>query len=131
MTFTDKSDSIGALASGLCLIHCIATPLIFVVQPLTVSDQAAPFWWQSLDYIFLLISFFAVFWTVRNTSKTWIKYALWVSYVLLVFAIMNEKFELFHLGELVEYLPAASLIGLHLYNRKYCQCAPNDSCCAA
>ena len=129
MVFSTKSDSIGAFASGLCLVHCVATPLIFVIQPLSLhAEDAAPIWWKSLDYFFLFISFFAVYWSVKNTSKTWMQYSLWISFSLLTAAILNEKLELFHLGELVVYNPAISLIGFHLYNRKYCQCA-NETCC--
>lgn len=126
--FEINSDSLGSLASGLCLLHCIATPILFAMQPITAHVEGAPIWWKSLDYIFLLLSFFAVFWSAKNSSKTWVKYALWTSWFLLTLAILNEKMELFHLGELVVYIPAISLIGLHLYNRKYCQCADETSC---
>lgn len=128
---TDKisfqSDPIGVAASSLCLLHCIATPLIFIAQPLA-TEEAAPVWWKSLDYVFLVISFFAIFWSVRNSSKTWVKYALWISWVVLSGAILNEKLELFSLTEFSVYIPAIGLIFLHLYNRKYCQCA-NEECC--
>lgn len=124
-----KSDSFGAIASGLCLLHCIATPILFAIQPMATHVEEAPIWWKSLDYIFLLLSFFAVYWSAKNSSKNWMKYALWTSWILLTLAILNEKLELFHLGELVVYIPAISLIGLHLYNRKYCQCA-DETCCA-
>ena len=124
-----KSDSIGAIASSLCLAHCIATPILFVMQPLAVHAETAPVWWKNLDYTFLLLSFFAVYWSVKNSSKTWVKYALWVSWIALTSAILNEKMELLHLGEIVVYGPAISLIFLHLYNRKYCQCA-DETCCA-
>jgi multidrug transporter EmrE-like cation transporter len=117
-----KSDSFGALASGLCLVHCIVTPFIFAMQPISAHVEDAPAWWSSLDYIFLTLSFLAVFWSVKNSTKTWVKYALWVSLAVLSLAIFNEKFELYHLGELVVYIPAMSLVGLHLYNRKHCQC---------
>ncbi len=117
-----NSDFLGTIASSLCLLHCIATPLLFVIQPISVQTEAAPFWWKSLDYLFLLISFFAVYQSAKKSSKVWMKYALWISWIVLTLAIFNEKIELFHLGELVVYIPAVSLIGLHLYNRKYCQC---------
>ena len=129
MILINKSDSLGALASGLCLVHCVATPFLFVLQPLTVSEGAAPFWWQSLDFIFLAVSFVAVYRSAINTSKRWMRYALWISFIALTLAIVNEKFELLHIGEFMTYFPAASLIGLHLYNQKYCQCA-NTTCCA-
>ena len=54
----NNSDSIGALASTLCLIHCLATPFIFVVQSCAASCCAsAPAWWVFFDYLFLTISF--------------------------------------------------------------------------
>ena len=129
MILINKSDSLGALASSLCLLHCVATPFLFVLQPLAVSEEAAPFWWQSLDFVFLVISFLAVYWSAINTSKKWMRNALWTSFIVLALAILNEKFELLHLGEFLTYIPAASLIGLHLYNKKYCQC-DDDTCCA-
>ena len=67
--FYIKSDSLGVAASGLCLIHCIATPFLFAIQPLIVYADGAPIWWKSLDYFFLLISFFAVYQSAKNTSK--------------------------------------------------------------
>jgi len=122
-----KSDAFGALASSLCLAHCIVTPILFAIQPISAHAEGVPIWWGSLDYIFLILSSVAVYWSVKNSSKTWVKYALWASFVVLAMAILNEKFELFHLGELVVYIPAISLIGLHLYNRKYGQCV-DDNC---
>lgn len=131
MTFSKlsvKSDMIGAFASSLCLIHCVATPLIFIVSPISTQAESAPTWWKSLDYLFLLLSFFAVYWSAKNTSKKWVKYAFWASWIVLTSAIINEKLELFHLGELVVYIPAIFLVFLHLYNRKYCKCA-DETCC--
>ena len=49
----NNSDSIGALASSLCLVHCVATPFIFVVQSCAASCCAsAPAWW-SLESVWL------------------------------------------------------------------------------
>ncbi|NQY04983.1 MAG: MerC domain-containing protein [Flavobacteriaceae bacterium] len=125
-----KSDTIGALSSGLCLAHCITTPLIFLFQPLTSQfEKPIPFWWKILDFIFLFISFFAVYWSSKNSSKSWVKIALWFSWILLTAAILNEKVGVFHLPELAVYIPAISLVFLHFYNRKYCTCS-DESCCA-
>lgn len=126
--FESNSDSFGSIASGLCLAHCIATPLLFAIQPLSIHAET-PVWWSSIDIIFLVISFFAVYASGKNTSKKWVAYALWTSFIILTAAILNEKLELFHLGELVVYIPAIALVGLHLYNRKYCKCE-DDTCCA-
>ena len=123
-----NSDSLGSIASGLCLIHCIATPLLFAIQPLSAHAET-PGWWSSIDIIFLVVSFFAVYASTKNSSKKWVAFGLWMNFIALTAAILNEKLELFHLGELVVYIPAIALVGLHLYNRKYCKCE-DDTCCA-
>jgi len=126
-----KSDIIGIAASTLCFLHCLATPLLFV-NHITVSsiESIYPLWWGTLDMIFLLISFFAVYWSTLNTSKTWIKYAFWFSWLLLSLIIMVEKLELWHLSEMAIYPPTIGLIMLHFYNRRYyCSCEEKN-CCA-
>ena len=70
-----KPDILGALASSLCLIHCIATPFIFIAQSSVAicCHEETPFWWKSIDYVFLVISFFAIFWSVKTTTNDFIK----------------------------------------------------------
>ncbi|WP_405604942.1 MerC domain-containing protein [Polaribacter sp. Asnod1-A03] len=130
MIFTEqKSDSIGAISSILCLIHCVSTPFIFLAQSSLLNCcNEVPSWWKLIDYFFLVISFIAIFRSTKTTSKSWIKPALWVSWGVLFVVIINEKIELLSLSENIIYIPAFSLIGLHLYNRKYCQCN-TDKCC--
>ena len=65
-----KADTVGAIASTLCVIHCLATPFIFVVQSCTAACCAnAPGWWASFDYIFLLISFVSIYRSTQTTTK--------------------------------------------------------------
>lgn len=124
-----KPDSIGAIASTLCLIHCAATPLIFIVQSCSLAcNHGVPIWWKFIDYFFLLISFFAVYRSTQTTTSNWMKPALWFSWVVLFIVIVNEKLAWFPLNEKIIYIPAMALIGLHLYNKKYCQCN-TDKCC--
>lgn len=119
-----KSDVIGSTASFLCLIHCIATPFLFVAQAEILGHgESHPMWWGLLDVVFLVISYFAVWWSGQTTTRSWIRKALWISWILLAIIVMNEKLAVVELPEAVIYLPAISLIVLHLYNRKYCsQC---------
>ena len=124
-----NSDILGSTASTLCLLHCLATPLLFAAHTGHVhGHHSHPFWWGMLDLVFIAISFMAVFWSVRNTSRSWMKYALWLSWVFLAFVIVNEKLGVIHLVEEIIYLPSLALVVLHLYNRKYCKCA-NEECC--
>lgn len=125
-----KPDSIGVIASTLCLIHCMATPIIFIAQSCSIAHyNNVPIWWGYIDYLFLIISFFAVYRSTKTTSLKWIKPALWLSFMLLLVVVLNEKNAWFYLNESFIYVPAISLIALHLYNKKYCQCNLNK-CCA-
>lgn len=126
----DKSNNIGVLASSVCLIHCVATPFLFVAQLCTKTCcDAAPLWWSVLDYVFFIVAFFAVYQSTRTTSNRIIAIGLWLSLIVLMVILLNEKIELFTSFENAIYLPTLSLIVLHLCNRKYCRCKTNN-CCA-
>ena len=131
MVLKQKSDTLGALSSSLCLAHCVFTPFLFVIQSHAAccSVESVPFWWKSIDILFLIISFFAIQRSVKTTSKNWMKYALWFTWFLLFLVIANEHFSWVSLPEQSVYVPALSLVFLHIYNSKYCQCA-SDTCCA-
>ena len=129
MILEQKSDTLGALASSLCLIHCLATPLIFIGHTTSVHQcHAAPVWWRAIDFIFLAISFIAVYNSSKHTTKKWIRYAFWFCWGLLAIVIFMERLEWVHIPEPVLYILAFSLSCLHIYNRKYCQCS-EDTCC--
>ena len=117
-------DTLGAINSSLCVIHCFATPFLFLTQAQTslVELSTVPLWWQLLNYVFIVVSFFAVNRTVKNSSNELVKSLLWVLWVLLSALILNEEFEIMHMPELLTYFAGMSLASLHIYNLKYCQC---------
>jgi uncharacterized membrane protein len=124
-----KTDLIGAITSTLCLMHCIATPFIFIAQSSAmVCCESAPVWWRLIDYFFLVISFLAVYRSTQTTASYWIKPFLWLSWSVLFIIIMNEKIAWFSFSEQAIYFPALALIALHLYNKKYCQCNTTNCC---
>ena len=124
-----KPDSIGSIASILCLTHCIATPFIFITQACTMSCCAGtPTWWQSMDYIFVVISFFAILRSTQTSSNKTIKIALWITWFLFFISIMNKAMQLLYINQNFTYATGITLALLHLYNLKYCQC-DNDKCC--
>ena len=130
MTFKTKADSIGVISSSLCLIHCIATPFLFIAKACSDSCCAeTPIWWRTIDYAFLIISFIAIHFATKNSNKKWVKLALWFAWGLMLFTILAEVLEPNLLPEKFIYIPALSIVALHLYNRKYCKCA-GSSCCA-
>ena len=130
MTLTQKilkSDIIGASASGFCIIHCAATPILFLANlSIFPSCETIPLWWQLLNYLFLTVSFFAVIAAVKKSTKVWLGIALIISWSFLFLVILIETFEIVSIPEVLNYIPAFCLIGLHLYNQNYCAC---DDCC--
>ena len=104
-------DTVGAINSSLCVAHCFATPFLFLTQAQTslVELSSVPLWWQLLNYVFIIVSFFAVKRTVKNSSNELVKSLLWVSWVLLSALILNEEFEIMHMPELLTYFAGISL----------------------
>ena len=124
-----NSDHIGVTASSLCMLHCFFTPLLFLSQATTVSlNQNIPFLWQSLNFLFLLISLLAIYHTVKNSSRLSVKVLLVSSWLILTSLIINEFFEISSIPELYTYASSTSLAGLHVYNLKYCRC-DDEKCC--
>ena len=123
-----KSDLLGAFASGLCMIHCLATPLIFISKAcFAVCCSAAPVWWQSIDYLFVLVSGFAIYHVSKNSNTRWVRIGLYVSWILLLFTVLMSSFFPLALPESFIYIPSLSIVALHLYNYRYCRCA-DDYC---
>jgi len=128
-TLKSKSDVIGAFASGLCMAHCITTPFLFIASACSASCcNTSPIWWQWLDYFFLFVSLFAVYQGSKSSTKLWVSCGLWVNWIVLSFLIINTKTEWFFIAENLKFLPAFVLIGLHMYNMRYCQCETNECC---
>ena len=124
-----KADYVGAVASVLCLIHCAATPFLFLVKTCAHSCCVdAPVWWQLIDYVFLIISGLAIYYATRNTTQQWLRIALWSTWVALLFTIVNERLSVISLPKRISYVPALIIVGLHLYNHRYCKCAGTGCC---
>ena len=124
-----KPDAIGSLASTLCLVHCIATPFIFITQACTMTCCAdAPIWWQAIDYFFIGISFFAILKSTQKSSNKTIKILLWITWFIFFMSILNKTIQLIPVNINIIYATGIILALLHLYNLKYCQCS-NEECC--
>ncbi len=119
---TNNSDFFGVLTCSLCLVHCISTPLIIIsLSSLNTKLSMSYSWWSNLDYVFLLISFFMVYFSTQITKAKWMKYFFWLSWFSLLLIIINEKTELYQFTEYATYFSVTVLSLLHLYNLKYCR----------
>ncbi len=119
------SDYIGASLSMLCMLHCFLTPVLFITQ---AHMSTAPGWWQPLNFVFLLLSFLAIYKSIQNSSNQRVKLLFFIFWSLLAFLLISEEFEILHLPEVITYATGFSLAFLHIYNKKYCQC-DDDECC--
>lgn len=131
---SEKSDLIGISASFLCTIHCVITPIFFMAKPLMYASHHAghahhhhhghshDHAWASLDYLFLIIAFIAVWMSAQHTHNPKIKIGLWVSWVILTTGILIEMSGNV-VGSYIMYFGSFSLISMHLLNRKYCRIA--------
>ena len=126
-----NSDRIGVVSSGLCMLHCFATPLLFLSQSsLIFISVDFTLTWFILNYVFLFISFIAIYHSVKNSTNRFIRIFLYLFWVVLSGLIINESLEIFSIPEAATYFSASSLICLHIYNLRYCRCDDED-CCAS
>jgi hypothetical protein len=125
---SSKSDYFGILASGLCLIHCFATPFVFLVRSCSSACCAdTPVWWKIIDYLFVMISLVAVIQVLKSSTKKLVKFGFIVSWLSLLILILNESLIMFSMFKNAVFIPAFFLIFLHFYNIKTCKC--EESCC--
>ena len=126
-----NSDRIGAVSSGLCMLHCFATPFLFLSQSsLIFISLDFTLTWFILNYFFLFISFIAIYHSVKNSTNRFIRIFLYLFWLVLSGLIINESLEIFSIPEAATYFSASSLICLHIYNLRYCRCDDED-CCAS
>lgn len=119
---TNNSDFLGVITCSLCLLHCICTPLILISYSTLITEFTISYsWWKNLDYVFIFISFFMVFFSTKITKVKTMKYLFWFSWIILFMVIINEKLALFQLSEYITYLATIVISLLHFFNLKHCK----------
>ncbi|MEM6964651.1 MAG: MerC domain-containing protein [Bacteroidota bacterium] len=121
----NRSDLMGALASGLCAIHCSLTPVLFiaahpVLESTTNGHSHSSVWWAALDYIFLILSLIAVYFSAKHTKHTTIKWILWIAWGIFSLGLLSEPFH-FAYGKWFMYIGSAVLVITHFQNYRHTQ----------
>lgn len=118
------SDFLGVAASGLCAIHCALTPVFFAARPVLESTighhHHGDGFWALLDYLFLVISLVAVWYSAKHTHHIGIKRVLWVAWGVFAVGLLSEIFH-FEYGIWLMYLGSIALVVTHSYNHRYCK----------
>ncbi|MES2518504.1 MAG: MerC domain-containing protein [Bacteroidota bacterium] len=113
-------DYLGIISSGICLIHCLATPILFFVQRYFQKKlQSDAYENQYWDYVFLLVSFIAVFSTTQHLKSRRIIVVFWAFFTLFAVAILFE--DDFKYLNFLGYTSSIGLIITHLLNIKHCK----------
>ena len=97
---TRNSDYIGAIAGILCIIHCIITPLLFLINAELATNQTL-FALQLTGYVFLIISFFAVYRSALNTTNNIVKalfFFFWQQIYKFIRKMSHVYFSFLHVG---------------------------------
>jgi len=125
-----NSDYIGFLSSTLCFFHCLFTPFIYVTfAGLFNQNEYLSFSWKGINLVFIIFSLIAVNNSTKKTTNKIIKPIFWLSWSFLFFVLFNEEVKFIELPEVVSYLSALNLAGIHVYNLKFCGCK-DENCCA-
>ena len=111
-TKINKADLIGILSSSICLVHCVATPLLLAFGASFITN---PFF----KYLFLIISFVSIFKATENITSKKISLLLWISFWGFLFStLFQEEYEWLHYSG---YLFAILIIIGHILNIKHCR----------
>jgi hypothetical protein len=113
-----KSDIIGILNASICLVHCIATPILILIG---AGFLTQPF----VKYIFLIISFGALFKTTNKSKNNKINVLLWFSFCGFLFSTLFEEQYLWL--EIFTYLFSFLIILGHVLNIKYCKTCKDET----
>lgn len=114
------SDSLGASASILCAIHCAATPLLFLAKPILDGAESHGGFslWGALDWVFLVLSFGAVWYSAKYTTHKSVPMLLWIFWATFAIGILSEAAGIGALSWLV-YFGSIALAITHIVNFRY------------
>lgn len=126
---TSSSDILGALASGLCALHCTLTPLLFAAKPVLESNmehhEHKHDIWAGFDFIFLGLSLIAVWYTTKHSSLPKLKLLLWSAWGVFALGLLSEPLG-FPQGIWLMYAGSIALIVGHVLNYRHCRMCRED-----
>lgn len=112
-----RADYIGITGSVLCIIHCVATPILLLTTTL-LTHNSLRLGFLSLDYVFIGVNILAVWSASRHTSRK-LATALWCFLTLFAAALLFE--DLHEKVKYVAYVASLGLVITHLANIRYCR----------
>ena len=109
-------DKAGIASAVLCTVHCLIVPILFLIK-FQIGDNniiyKLPSWWEQLDYVFLLVSFLAVYHAARHSKQMGLKVAFWIFWVILSVAILFQTYL-----HWMAYIASFGLVTTHVLNMR-------------
>ncbi len=112
-----RADYVGITGSILCLIHCLAAP-IMVMSSTLLNHESFRVGFLNLDYLFIGVNIVAVWSASRHTSRK-IALTLWSFLALFAAGLLLEN--VYYGFAYVAYSASLGLIITHLANIRYCR----------
>lgn len=118
--YTSGADRLGIMSAVICTVHCLVVPLLFLLKywwtnamGKTLWGGGLPSWWESFDYLFLVVGFIAVYHASSHAAGKGIRLSLWFFWACLAVAVIFE--DTLHW---MAYIASAGLIVTHFINIK-------------
>lgn len=107
------TDYLSILISSICLIHCLLPPLLIITGLGFFFEQ------EGSKYIFITVSFIAIFHALKDAKSIKIATLLWSSFWIFLFSLFFQE----EYNELIytSYLGSVGIILGHILNIKNCQ----------
>jgi len=112
-TGSTTSDKAGIASAVLCTIHCLVIPILFLLKFSFADSKGCllPPWWEQLDYVFLAVSFLAVYHSAKHAKSMKVRASLWLFWAILVIAIIFQN-----TVHWMAYIASAGLVITHAFN---------------
>ena len=121
-------DYLGITGSGLCLIHCLAMPVLFFIQNSFAKDFLKGLDLENvyLDYLFVLLCFCAVIVVTKNCNSRKINFSFWLFFLLFSISVLFE--EDFEYLNFLGYIASLGLIITHIININHIKKCQIENC---
>ncbi|RZN84084.1 MAG: MerC domain-containing protein [Winogradskyella sp.] len=105
------ADKLGIVSAILCIIHCLATPLLMTIGVGFLNNPV-------IAILFILIAFVSIYKTTKRNFFKGVSILLWIAFTGFVISILlEEQSEIFEYGM---YLFSTLIILGHFYNIRDC-----------
>ena len=116
------ADLAGATASGICLVHCLLTPVVISLFPSAIPYLPGDAWFHRILATAIVLLGVAAFVPGYRIHRRKPLLALIATGVALIFAVAWAGGEMSRAAELALSIPGSlMLVSAHLLNRSFCR----------